>query len=39
VVAHLRVIQWYAEFEDADRHRRVEEEMDWDEAMEAYYNN
>ncbi|KAF7339973.1 ATP-dependent DNA helicase PIF1 [Mycena venus] len=39
VSAHPRVLQWYAEFEEADRNRRVEEEMDWDEAMDAYYNN
>ncbi|KAF7367214.1 ATP-dependent DNA helicase PIF1 [Mycena sanguinolenta] len=35
VVAHPRVQQWYTEI---DRYRRVEEEMDMDDAMEAYYS-
>jgi len=34
VTAHPRVLKWYAE---SDRYRRVEEEMDLDEAMEAYH--
>ncbi|KAK7064560.1 P-loop containing nucleoside triphosphate hydrolase protein [Favolaschia claudopus] len=38
VVAHPRVLQWYADFQEDDRVRRMEEEMDLEGAMEAYYN-